>query len=112
MLACADPTREVRAAAARGLFRLSFDRADAWKRIIDTKDDFRMSHAARAATESGIVAKSFDRLLHDEMKIAYEAFALVGLLIKAGETDQIFEAIRENKGRADQAGFAARAFSR
>ena len=97
LLACADPTREVRAAAARGLFRLSFDRADAWKRIITTKDEFRMSHAARAATESGIVGKSFDRLLHDEMKIAYEAFALVGLLIKAGETEQIFEAIRENK---------------
>ena len=30
LLACADPTREVRAAAARGLFRLSFDRAGAW----------------------------------------------------------------------------------
>lgn len=97
LLASADPTREVRAAAARGLFRLSFDRADAWKRIISTKDEFRMSHAARAATESGFVEKSFDRLLHDEMKIAYEAFALVGLLIMAGETDQIFAAIRENK---------------
>lgn len=97
LLACADPTREVRAAAARGLFRLSFDRADAWKRIIATKDEFRMSHAARAATESGIVVKSFDRLLHDDMKIAYEAFALVGLLIRSGETAQIFDAIRNSK---------------
>lgn len=97
LLACADPTREVRAAAARGLFRLSFDRADAWKRIISTHDEFRMSHAARAATESGIVVKSFDRLLHDDMKISYEAFALLGLLIKAGETKQIFEAIRDSK---------------
>ncbi len=96
LLACADPTREVRAAAARGLFRLSFDRADAWKRIIATRDEFRMIHAARAATEAGIVLKSFDRLLHDDMKIAYEAFALVGLLIKAGETEQIFSAIRES----------------
>jgi len=97
LLACADPTREVRAAAARGLFRLSFDRADAWKRIASTRDEFRMSHAARAATESGIVVKSLDRLLHDDMKIAYEAFALVGMLIKAGETKQIFEAIRDSK---------------
>lgn len=97
LLACADPTREVRAAAARGLFRLSFDRADAWKRIMATKDEFRMSHAARAATESGIVVKSFDRLLHDDMKIAYEAFALVGLLIKSAETVQIFDAIRNSK---------------
>lgn len=97
LLACADPTREVRAAAARGLFRLGFDRADAWKRIIATRDEFRMSHAARAAIESGIVVKSFDRLLHYDMKIAYEAFALVGLMIKAGETEQIFDTIRRGK---------------
>lgn len=97
LLACADPTREVRAAAARGLFRLSFDRAHAWKRIIEANDEFRMSHAARAAVESGIVAKSFDRLVHEDAKIAYEAFALVSLLIKAGETDVIFEALLEHK---------------
>ena len=97
VLACADPTREVRAAAARGLFRLSFDRADAWKRLIATKDKFRMSHAARAVVESGIAQKSFDRLLHDDMRIAYEAATLVGLLIKAGETDVIFDAIRGHK---------------
>lgn len=97
VLACADPTREVRAAAARGLFKLNFDRADAWKRIIATRDEFRMSHAARAATESGIVVKSLDRLLHEDMKVAYEAFALIGLLIRSGETEQIFDAIRDSK---------------
>lgn len=97
LLACADPTREVRAAAARGLFRLGFDRAHAWKRIIEANDDYRMSHAARAAIESGIVTKSFDRLVHEDVKIAYEAFALVSLLIKAGETSLIFEAIRDHK---------------
>lgn len=97
LLACADPTREVRAAAARGLFKLSFDRADAWKRIIASNDAYRMSHAARAAIESGIALKSFDRLVHYDMKIAYEAFALVGLLIHSGETREIFETIRESK---------------
>ncbi len=97
LLACADPTREVRAAAARGLFRLSFDRAEAWKRLIATNDDFRMSQAARAAVESGIVVKSFDRLLHEDMRIAYEAFALVGMLLRSGETEQIFEAIENHQ---------------
>lgn len=97
LLACADPTREVRAAAARGLFRLSFDRAHAWKRILEANDEFRMSHAARAAIEAGIVGKSLDRLVHEDLKIAYEAFALVSLLIKAGETDAIFEAISDHK---------------
>ena len=97
LLACADPTREVRAAAARGLFRLNFDRAGAWTRIIETKDDFRMSHAARAAIEAGIVQKSFDRLIHEDMKISYEAFCLVALLIKAGEDQDVFDAIRHHK---------------
>jgi hypothetical protein len=97
LLACADPTREVRAAAARGLFRLSFDRADAWKRIIETNDEFRMSHAARAAIESGIAVKSLDRLIHEDLKVAYEAFALVSLMIRAGETAEIFAAIRTHR---------------
>ena len=41
---------------------------------METYDEFRMSHAARAAVESGIVVKSFERLVHDDLKIAYEAF--------------------------------------
>jgi hypothetical protein len=97
LLACADPTREVKAAAARGLFRLSFDRADAWKRLMETGDPFRMRHAAHAAAESGIAAKSFDRLVHDDLKIAYEAFTLVSFLICAGETEDIFKAIGSHK---------------
>ena len=97
LLACADPTREVRAAAARGLFRLSFDRADAWKRIMETRDGFRMRHASRAAIEAGIVTKAFERLIHDDLKIAYEAIVLVALMITAGETREIFEAIRTHK---------------
>ena len=95
--ACADPTREVRAAAARGLFRLNFDRAGAWRRIIETQDEFRMSQAVRAAIESNIVAKSLDRLVHEDLKIAYEAFTLVALMIKSGEDTVIFEAIRDHK---------------
>jgi len=97
VLACADPTREVRAAAARGLFRLNFDRSDAWKRLIETGDEFRMSHAARAAIESGIAVKSFDRLVHEDLKVAYEAFTLVSLMVRSGETREIFNAIRHHK---------------
>ena len=42
LLACADPTREVRAAAARGLFRLNFDRAGGIDP--DHRDAGRVSH--------------------------------------------------------------------
>ncbi|MEQ1606997.1 MAG: HEAT repeat domain-containing protein [Pyrinomonadaceae bacterium] len=97
LLACADPTREVRAAAARGLFRLSFDRSNAWKRIMETNDDFRMSHAARAAIESGIAVKSFERLVHEDLKVAYEAFALVAFMIASGETEEIFKAVLNHR---------------
>ncbi|MBV6495028.1 MAG: HEAT repeat domain-containing protein [Acidobacteria bacterium ACB1] len=97
LLACADPTREVRAAAARGLFRLSFDRAEAWKRIINTDDKFRISMAAKAAIESDILRKSIDRLIHQDMKIAYETFALVALVLKAGEVQPIIDVFKATK---------------
>lgn len=96
LLACADPTREVRAAAARGLFRLNFDRAHAWKRIIEANDNYRMTQAARAAIESGFVEKSIERLIHDDVKVAYEAFAMCSMLIKAGETKELFAALQNH----------------
>lgn len=91
LLACADPTREVRASAARGLFKLSFDRADAWSRIAETNDEFKMRASARAAIEADLVKRSFERLVHTDYKSAYEAFALVALLLKAGESKEVFE---------------------
>jgi len=93
LLCCADPTREVRAAAARGLFRLSFDRADAWSRIAETHDEFKMRQAALAAKEADLVKRSFDRLVHQDHKIAYEAVTLLALMIKSGEIEEIIKAI-------------------
>jgi hypothetical protein len=97
LLACADPTREVRAAAARGLFRLSFDRADAWTRIAETNDEFRMRQATRAAMEADLVTRSFDRLTHQDPKITYEAVALLSLMIRASETEPIFKALENHR---------------
>ena len=97
LLANADPTREVRAAAARGLTKLSCDRADAWTRIAETGEEGRITHSARAAIESGFVDMSFDRLVSKDHKQAYEAFTLMALLIKADETDKIFN-VMENHG--------------
>lgn len=96
LLCCADPTREVRAAAARGLFRLSFDRADAWTRIAETGDEFRMRQAALAAKEADLVKRSFDRLVHPDQKITYEAVALLSLMVAAGETEEIFAALENH----------------
>lgn len=95
--ACADPTREVRAAGARALFKLTFDRSHAWARIIESGDMSRMRHAARCAIEGDLVERSFDRLTHTDRKIAYEAFTLTALLIRAGETDPIYRTIATHR---------------
>jgi hypothetical protein len=97
LLACADPSREVRAAAARGLFRLSFDRSDCWMRIAESDDEYRMRHAARAAVAGDLVERSFDRLVHDDRKTVYEVFALIVLLIKSGETTEVFNALENHR---------------
>lgn len=97
LLACADPTREVRAAAARGLFRLSFDRADAWTRIAESGDEFKMRQAARAAIEADLVKRSFDRLAHTDKNAAYEAVTLISLLLRAGETREIFDTLKTHQ---------------
>lgn len=97
LLANADPTREVRAAAARSLTKLSLNRADAWTRISETGEDGRTGQAARAAIESGFVDMSFDRLVSKDYKQAYEAFALMALLIEANETGKIFNALETHR---------------
>ncbi len=96
ILACADPTREVRAAAARVLTRLGFNRADAWARISLLDEEGRMRQIARAAIEGGLVERYFDRLTHKDYKQAYEAFALFTLLLKARETQPIATALESH----------------
>ncbi len=95
--ACADPTREVRAAAARAFVKISFDRSQSWTRIIESKDLGRMRHAARSALEGDIVTRSFDRLVHTDRSIAYEAYALTALLIRSGETEPIYTALATHR---------------
>jgi hypothetical protein len=97
LLANADSSREVRAAAARGLAKFTFNRADAWTRIAETGDDQRIARAAQAAQESGFVNQSFERLVHPDRQYAYEAFALMALLIKAGETEKILNALETHR---------------
>lgn len=99
ILACADPTREVRAAAARALTRLGFNRADAWARICLLNEEFRMRQIARAAIEGGLVDRYFDRLTHKDYKQAYEAFALFTLLLKARETGPIATALESHQSQ-------------
>lgn len=97
ILACADPSREVRAAGARALAKVTFDRSDAWTRCAQSKDQFASRQVAKAAVEAGFAERSFDRLVLNDEKAVHEAFALVYLLVKTGETEKLFEAIRDHR---------------
>jgi hypothetical protein len=96
LLACADPTREIRAAAASGIFQLSFGRIDAWLRIIEMVDLGRINQCARALTASDLVGPSIERLIHPDKNYATEALAIMLILINSGETDLIFEYLQND----------------
>ncbi|MBC7795860.1 MAG: hypothetical protein H7Z37_03195 [Pyrinomonadaceae bacterium] len=96
LLACIDPAREVRAAAARILTRLSFDRADAYVRVIESKDPERIRLAALACVEAGLATRAFDRLAHPDQNQAYEGFAILNILVRAQRFDEIITTIERH----------------
>ena len=93
LIGMADNAREVRAAAARALSRLSFDRADAYVRVIDTGDQDTIRDVARACIQAGIVSQNLDHLASSDHRQGYETFSLICLLAKANVNDPILEAI-------------------
>ena len=97
LIALADDSRVVRAAAARTFSSLHFDRADAYLRVMESTDTQTMREVAQACIKTGIVAQTVDRLASEDRHQAYEAFSLFSLLARAGETQPILEAIRNHR---------------
>jgi len=89
----ADESRDVRAAAARTLSHLSFDRSDAYTTLIQSRDFELQLNVARACIKAGIVSQNLDRLANGDRRQAYEAFTLFMLLAKARLIDPILSAI-------------------
>ncbi|HEV7797029.1 MAG TPA: HEAT repeat domain-containing protein [Pyrinomonadaceae bacterium] len=96
LIGMADESREVRAAAARALNRLSFDRADAYVRVIETSDEATISNVAKACVQAGIVSQNLDRLASSDHRQAYETFSLICLLTKANLNAPILDAITDH----------------
>jgi HEAT repeat protein len=94
LTALADDSREVVAAAARGLSRFSFDRADAYVRLHEMSDREILAKIARACIKSGMASQAIERLSSTDRRQAYEAFALLAILAKAGEIEPLFVAIQ------------------
>ena len=97
LIALADDTREVRAAAARTLSSLHFDRGVAYARLIESADLKTLQDFAQACVKTGIVSQAVDRLASEDRRQAYEAFSLFSVLAKAGETQPIFDVIENHK---------------
>ncbi len=96
LIGMADDSREVRAAAARSLNRLSFDRADAYVRVIEASDDETIRNVAKACIQAGIVSQNLDRLSNSDHRQAYETFSLICLLDKAKMNEPILNAIADH----------------
>ena len=97
LIALADESREVRAAAARTLTGFHFDRADAYVRVMETADADTLRNVAQACVKTGIVAQAVDRLASEDRHQAYEAFSLFSLLARANETQPILDTIQNHK---------------
>jgi HEAT repeat protein len=93
LVGMADESREVRAAAARALNRLSFDRADAYVRVIETSDEATIHEVAEACVQAGLVSQNVDRLASSDYRQAYETFSLICLLAKADLNEPILNTI-------------------
>jgi HEAT repeat protein len=92
LIAMADESRGVRAASARSLSRLSFDRSDAYKRVTETDDAETLRDVAQACIKAGIAGQGIDRLASGDHQ-AYEALSVVSLLVKANEVGPLLDAI-------------------
>jgi len=97
LIALSDESRIVRAAAARTMTGLHFDRADAYVRVMETVDADLLRKVAQACVTTGIAAQAVDRLASEDRRQAYEAFSLFSLLARAEETLPILEAIETHR---------------
>lgn len=97
LLACIDVAREVRAAAARSLSRLNFDRGAAFNRIVESGDPERLRLAAMACVDAGLIGHAFSRLVHEDRKQSTEAFAMIRLLVAAKNYQPIINTINNHQ---------------
>lgn len=94
LLAMADEAREVRAAAARAFSRLNFDRADAYVRVVETADVETLRTLAEACVNAGLARQALDRLGSEDRRQSYEAFSLLSLVARGGQSEVILNVVK------------------
>jgi len=91
-----DPAVEVRSAAARAMFELQEDRAAAFTRALREGSPERRRHIGSAIASSGLANEAIRNLTGESRDKTYDAFSLLFLMSKAGETQPLMRAIEEH----------------
>lgn len=91
-----DPSPEVRNAAARALYDLRPDRSSSFITAFQEAIPDRRRRIARALADSGLAAEEVAKLASVDRDVAYDAFALLFLMAKAGEVVLLIRSVEEN----------------
>jgi hypothetical protein len=88
-----DRADEVRDAAARALHEVSEDRAESFTRALREAGPERRRHIGAALASSGLADEAVSQLTGESRDRTYDAFSLLFLMAKAGETAPLIRAI-------------------
>ncbi len=91
-----DQSVEVRSAAARAMFDLQEDRAAAFTRALREATPERRRKIGAAIASSGLANEAIRNLTGESRDKTYDAFSLLFLMSKAGETQPLMRAIEEH----------------
>src|SRR6266550_2610901 len=91
-----DQSVEVRSAAARAMFELQEDRAAAFTRALRDATPERRRKIGSAIASSGLANEAIRNLTGESRDKTYDAFSLLFLMSKAGETQPLMRAIEEH----------------
>jgi hypothetical protein len=91
-----DQSSEVRGAAALAMFEFQEDRAAAFTRALREASPERRRRIGSAIASSGLAAQAIKNLTGESRDKTYDAFSLLFLMSKAGETQSLMRAIEED----------------
>jgi hypothetical protein len=91
-----DPAQEVRDAAARALHDSSEDRAESFTRALRESEPERRRSIGAALASSGLAEEAVSQLTGESREKTYDAFSLLFLMAKAGETAPLIRAVESH----------------
>jgi HEAT repeat protein len=91
-----DPAGEVRNAAARAVYETSDDRAESFTRALRESPPERRRRIGAALASSGLADEAVSQLTGESREKTYDAFSLLFLMAKAGESAPLIHAIESH----------------